>query len=142
VIRFFDTNVLVYLFDASQPQKKTRAQTLLADAVAGGGALLSTQVLQEFFVAVTRKLSKPLAHDQAELALRELASLPVVNVETATIVESISTMRRYRLSFWDSLIVRSAIKGGASVLYTEDLNDGQKIETLTVQNPFLQLTSR
>jgi len=136
MLRFFDTNVLVYLFDASQAPKKARAQALLADAVVGGDALLSTQVLQEFFVAVTRKLSTPLPHDQAEQAVRELSSLPVVDVDTATILESIATMRRYGFSFWDSLIVRSAIKGGASVLYTEDLNDGQKIETLTVHNPF------
>lgn len=137
MLRFFDTNVLVYLFDASQPNKKARAQELLADAVASGDALVSTQVLQEFFVAVTRKLSTALPHDQAEQAVRELALLPVIDIDAATILESIATMRRYRFSFWDSLIVRSAIKGGASVLYTEDLNDGQKIETLVVQNPFV-----
>jgi len=137
VLRFFDTNVLVYLFDASHRQKKVRAEALLEDAVASGDALLSTQVLQEFFVAVTRKLSRPLSHDHAEQAVRELASLPTVAIDAATVLESIATMRRYKLSFWDSLIVRSAIKGGASILYTEDLNHGQRIETLTVQNPFV-----
>jgi len=136
VPRFFDTNVLVYLFDASQAQKRARARALLNDAAASGDVLLSTQVLQEFFVAVTRKLSTPLPHDQAERAVRELAFLPLVGIDAVTVLESIATMRRYRLSFWDSLIVRSAIRGGASVLYTEDLNHGQKIETLTVQNPF------
>jgi predicted nucleic acid-binding protein len=71
--RFFDTNVLVYLFDASAPRKKARAQELLKQTVSEGLALLSTQVLQEFFVAVTRKLSVPLPHEQAERAVRDLA---------------------------------------------------------------------
>ena len=137
MLRFFDTNVLVYPFDGAQAQNKARAQALLADAAGSREALLSTQVLQEFFVAVTRKLSTPLPHDQAEQAVRELALLPLVHIDVPTILESIATMRRYGLSFWDSLIVRSANKGGAAVLYTEDLNNGQKIDTLTVQNPFV-----
>jgi predicted nucleic acid-binding protein len=134
--RFFDTNVLVYLFDASATTKKVRAQELLKQAVSDGLALLSTQVLQEFFVAVTRKLSTPLPHEQAERAVRDLTKLPTVKIDADLILEAIATMRRYRLSFWDSLIVRAALHGGATVLYTEDLQDGQRFETLSVENPF------
>ncbi len=134
--RFFDTNVLVYLFDASAPRKKARAQELLRQAANAGLALLSTQVLQEFFVAVTRKLSAPLPHEQAERAVRNLAKLPVEQVDAETILKAIETMRRYQLSFWDSVIVQAALHGGATLLYTEDLNDGQVIETLVVENPF------
>jgi predicted nucleic acid-binding protein len=133
--RFFDTNVLVYLFDASATTKKVRAQ-LLKQAVSDGLALLSTQVLQEFFVAVTRKLSTPLPNEQAERAVRDLTKLPTVQIDADLILEAIATMRRYRLSFWDSLIVRAALHGGATVLYTEDLQDGQRFETLSVANPF------
>jgi predicted nucleic acid-binding protein len=134
--RFFDTNVLVYLFDASATTKKVRAQELLKQAVSDGLALLSTQVLQEFFVAVTRKLSTPLPNEQAERAVRDLTKLPTVQIDADLILEAIATMRRYRLSFWDSLIVRAALHGGATVLYTEDLQDGQRFETLSVANPF------
>jgi predicted nucleic acid-binding protein len=134
--RFFDTNVLVYLFDASAPRKKERAQELLKQAVGEGLALLSTQVLQEFFVAVTRKLSAPLTHEQAERAVRDLAKLPTAQIDTAMILKAIETMRRYRLSFWDSLIIQAALHGGATILYTEDLQHGQVIETLAVENPF------
>jgi predicted nucleic acid-binding protein len=134
--RFFDTNVLVYLFDASEPRKKTRAQEVLTQAVGEGVALLSTQVLQEFFVAVTRKLSTPLPHEQAERAVRNLAKLETTNIDADIILKAIETMRRYRLSFWDSLIIQAALHGGATVLYAEDLQHGQGIETLTIENPF------
>lgn len=123
--RFFDTNVLVYLFDASAPRKKARAQELLKQAVGEGLALLSTQVLQEFFVAVTRKLSVPLPPEQAARAVRDLAKLPTVQVDAEMILQAIETMRRYRLSFWDSLIVQAALHGGATILYTEDLQHGK-----------------
>src|SRR5258708_37342012 len=97
--RFFDTNVLVYLFDASAPRKKARAQQVLTDTVTSGLALLSTQVLQEFFVAVTRKLAQPLAHEQAAQAVRDLSVLPIVQLDSGLIQGAIATMRRYRLSF-------------------------------------------
>jgi len=134
--RFFDTNVLVYLFDASAPKKKLRAQELLTDAVTAGLILLSTQVLQEFFVVVTQKLAEPLAHEQAAQAVRDLSVLPMVQVDSGLILGAIATMGRYKLSFWDSLIVQAAMHGGAAVLYTEDLSHGQVIEGLTVENPF------
>jgi predicted nucleic acid-binding protein len=98
--RFFDTNVLVYLFDASAPRKKARTQELLLkEAVAESLALLSTQVLQEFFVAVTRKLSVPLPDQEAERAVRALAKLPTAQVDAEMILKAIATMRRYRLAF-------------------------------------------
>ncbi|MGH7916596.1 MAG: PIN domain-containing protein [Candidatus Binataceae bacterium] len=133
---FFDTNVLVYLFDTSAPRKKARAQELLKRAVTDRQALLNTQVLQEFFVAVTRKLSVPLAHELALRATQDLAELPTQQVDTVIILKAIESMRRYRLSFWDSLIVQAALHGGATILYTEDLQNGQRFETLSVQNPF------
>lgn len=134
--RFFDTNVLVCLFDASAPAKQDRARKLLQRSVVEGLALLSTQVLQEFFVAVTRKLSVPLPHEQAERVVRDLATLPLVQVDAEMVVRAIAALRSHRLSFWDSLIVEAALRGGASVLYTEDLRHGQVIQGLTIENPF------
>ena|SRR5207245_3597738 len=134
--RFLDTNVLVYLFDGAARAKQARAQELLQQAVRDGFALISTQVLQEFFVAVTRKLAVPLSHEEAERAVRDLTRLPTVEITAEMVVSAIAAMRRYRLSFWDSLIVQAALRGGATVLYSEDLQHGRAIETLTIENPF------
>jgi predicted nucleic acid-binding protein len=137
--RFLDTNVLVYLFEGSARAKQARAQALLEQAVREGFALLSTQVLQEFFVAVTRKLAAPLSLDDAERAVRDLTQLPTVEISAEMVLRAISTMRRCRLSFWDSLIVQAALHGGATVLYSEDLQHGRTIETVTIENPFREL---
>ena len=140
--RFFDTNVLVYLFDTAAPKKLARAQVLLQESVNEGLAILSTQVLQEFFVAVTRKLSTPLSSDTAERVVRDLSKLPVIQIGADTILAAIAVMRRRQLSFWDSLIVQAALQGGAATLYSEDLQHGQIIGTLTVENPFRSVTAQ
>jgi predicted nucleic acid-binding protein len=137
--RFLDTNVLVYLFDGAARAKQARAQQLLEEAVREGFALISTQVLQEFFVAVTRKLAVPLSHDAAQRAVRDLTQLPTVEISAEMVLRAIVAMRRYRLSFWDSLILQAALHGGATTLYSEDLQHGRTIETLTIQNPFHDL---
>ncbi|MBV8056868.1 MAG: PIN domain-containing protein [Deltaproteobacteria bacterium] len=135
--RFFDTNVLVYVFDSSAPNKRTRALQVLEQAIEAGLAVLSTQVLQEFFVTVTRKLPVPLTSEQAKRAVRDFAKLSVVQIDPEIILNAIETTQRYRLSFWDSLIIQSALRGGATILYSEDLQPGRTIETLKVENPFL-----
>ncbi len=133
---FFDTNVLVYAFDKKAPAKSVVAQNLLAECIARSEAFLSTQVLQEFFTAVTRKLSTPLPHDEAERAVREFAKFPIVNADATLILDAIGLSERYLISFWDALIVQAALRAGAEVLYSEDLQDGQVFEALTVRNPF------
>jgi predicted nucleic acid-binding protein len=132
---FFDTNLLVYLFDAGSPAKQRRARELLERHTRAGETLLSTQVLQEFYVAATRKLATPLPPEQAYEVVRELAVMPTVRVDIALILSAIQYAHRYRLAFWDALIVRAAIEGGASVLYSEDLSHGQSFQTLRVENP-------
>lgn len=132
---FFDTNILVYLFDASAPAKQERARKLLGQHTRAGETLLSTQVLQEFYVAVTRKLATVLEPDAAYEAVKGLAVMPTVRVDVPLILSATALSRQHQLSFWDALIIRSAIEGGASTLYTEDLQHGQVFETLTVENP-------
>jgi predicted nucleic acid-binding protein len=134
---FFDTNVLVYLFDAGAPEKQAKARQLLEREVTEGQAILSTQVLQEFYVAVTRKLAEPLDPRTAEQALFHLAQLPVSQVDTALVLNAALRSRKDRLSFWDSLIVETALNAGADRLYTEDLHHGQDLDGLLVVNPFL-----
>lgn len=132
---FFDTNILVYLFDAGAPAKQRRSRELLERHTRAGETLLSTQVLQEFYVAVTRKLSRPLDPEAAYEAVRELAVMPTVRVDIPLILAAARLSRDRQVSFWDALVVRAAIEGGASTLYSEDLQHGQVFEALTIENP-------
>lgn len=133
---FFDTNVLVYLFDGDSPGKRDRARELLETEVKAGRALLSTQVLQEFYVTVTRKLGTPLSTEAAENVVREFAELPVAGVDRVLVLAGIRRSQTSQLSFWDALVVETALQNGATTLYTEDLHDGAKYESLVVENPF------
>ncbi|MGI8895562.1 MAG: PIN domain-containing protein [Casimicrobiaceae bacterium] len=133
---FFDTNVLVYAFDVDAPAKRKKAAQLLSERAAAGEVLISTQVLQEFYVAVTRKLAQPLAEEAALVATRELTAFPIINVDANLVLAAIRSSREHRISFWDALIVEAARSGGAAVLYSEDFNDGQRFDGATVKNPF------
>src|SRR6056297_1158977 len=133
---FFDTNVLVYLFDEDYPEKKAQAQHLLKKETENGRILLSTQVLQEFYVVVTRKLEVPLPAEKAEEAVGQLMILPLVETGSSHILKAIRKSITLQLSFWDALIIEAAVSGGASVLYTEDLQHGQTIDNLKILNPF------
>ena len=135
---FFDTNVLLYLFDNSVPKKKARAQEVFFGEVEAGRAVLSTQVLQEFYVNVTRQLAEPLPAAVAEARVQDFARLPLVRVDEAMILAAIERHRSMSLSFWEALILEAALRGGADRLLTEDMQHGQKIEGLIVQNPFLE----
>ena len=133
---FFDTNVLVYLFDNRDPEKKIRAQQIFAEESERGRAVLSTQVLQEFYWVVTRKLATPLPEEVAEERIRDFSELPLVRVGAPMILAAIARSRSQSLDFWDALIVEAALRAGAGRLLTEDLQHGQRIEGLTVENPF------
>jgi predicted nucleic acid-binding protein len=134
---FFDTNVLVYLFDDDAPEKQALARTVLQREVEDGRAVLSTQVLQEFFVATTRKLADPLSSEDGERAVRDLAELPVIQVTTRLVLDAVRRTRKAGFSFWDALIIETALAGGADRLLTEDLQHGQRIDGLLVENPFI-----
>ena len=111
---FFDTNVLVYLFDADSPDKQSRARDALQQALERGAVVISTQVLQEFFVTVTRKLARPLPAGEAEAALRRLMELSVVQVDPDLILAAAVSSRRDRISFWDALILAAASTAGCA----------------------------
>ncbi len=134
---FFDTNVLVYLFDADSPDKRKRARALFQAHAGAGDILLSTQVLQEFYVTVTRKLAQPLDAAAATQAAESFAELPMVNIDSKLILSAIHRSRGSRLSFWDALVVQAAIEGHASTLYSEDMHHGLILDGLKVVNPFL-----
>ena len=133
---FFDTNVLVYLSDNRDPEKKVRAQRVFAEESERGLVVLSTQVLQEFYWAVTRKLASPLPEEVAEERVRDFCALPLVRVDSPTTLAAIMRSRSQSYAFWGALIVESALKAGARRLLTEGLQHGQRIGDLTVENPF------
>jgi len=134
---FLDTNVLVYLFDADAPQKQARARAILEMAAIARRVLLSTQVLQEFYVSVTRKLAQPLGPSAAYRAVEDLTAFSIVQIDTLLVLTAIQRHQKEHISFWDALIVEAALAGGATMLYTEDLQHGRIIEGLKVENPFL-----
>lgn len=133
--RFLDTNVLVYAIDKDEPVKQRIAQELLREPT-DGSFVLSTQVLAEFYVTATRKLSRPLSEADAEAAVGRLAHLPVVSVDRFVVMDAIKTSRRHQLSLWDALIIRSAEIGGCDRVSTEDLADGAEIHGIRIENPF------
>jgi predicted nucleic acid-binding protein len=133
---FLDTNILVYAFDKSEPEKRETAIGIIAETTSNGTAVVSTQILQEFYVIVTRKLTPPLPAADAEQAVGRLSALPCPLIDPPLVIAAVRTSRKHRLSFWDALIIETALSGGCSVLLTEDLQDGFQLRGLTVSNPF------
>ncbi len=133
---FVDTNILVYAHDLDAGRKYEVARSLLRDLWESQTGIISTQILQEFYVNVTRKISKPISPAQARGVLSAYAAWQVEIIRPADILQASEVQERYRLSFWDAMIVVAAAKGRADVLVTEDLNPGQIIEGVQVSNPF------
>ncbi|MGH7884672.1 MAG: PIN domain-containing protein [Thermodesulfobacteriota bacterium] len=133
---FIDTNVAVYLFDNGSPEKQKEARNIFSSVKYRGKLLISTQVLHEFYVVVTKKLSTPLDPKAADKAVQNLAALQVVQIDTEMIMSAINLLQKEKISFCDSLIIQSAIVGGAKKLYSEDLQNGRKFGDLEIKNPF------
>jgi predicted nucleic acid-binding protein len=135
-LAFFDTNVLVYADDASAPAKQKRAVALFAEYLRQGSAVVSLQVLQEYFAAATRKLG--LAPEVAQRKVEVIARARVVRFEAADVISAIELHRLTRVSFWDALILHAARSAGAALLYTEDMQSASVIGGVRVVNPFLK----
>ena len=133
---FLDTNVLVYLFDADDPAKQRRVQNLLSNRELRAQVILSTQVLQEFYVCVTRKLATPLDLEEAFQAVQDLTAFPVVQIDPSLILLAIQRSRKAKVSFWDALILEAALGAGVTLLYSEDFQDGAVFGGLRIANPF------
>jgi predicted nucleic acid-binding protein len=136
-LSFVDTNVLVYAFDKSGSPKKQAAERLMNELMEEDRLRVSTQVLQELFVTLTRKVSQPCSIAEALAVLEDLTAWPLMVVDYAAIRAAVGLADQAKLSFWDALVVVAAARSGAAVLYTEDLNDGQEILGVRISNPFL-----
>jgi predicted nucleic acid-binding protein len=132
---FLDTNVLVYTDDIRFPEKRERACQLFKRARLSGKGVVSLQVLQEYFVTVTKKLGVPTEPAKSKVDL--FSRLVVVPFEPRDVLEAIDLKETCKISFWDALIVRAAKKFGCAVLYSEDMNVGAKLAGIEIVNPFV-----
>lgn len=133
---FVDANVLVYAFDASAGRKQQAAQALLERLWEHSTGCVSVQVLQEFFVTVTKKVAKPLAVADATARIRELSTWRVFAPTADDVLDAIGLHATAQIGFWDAMIVLAAAESGCEVLWTEDLNDGQSLRGVRIRNPF------
>jgi predicted nucleic acid-binding protein len=131
---FLDTNVLVYSDDADAPAKQATSLSLLHAGWQTGNAVLSTQVLQEYFAAVTRKLGVDAAIARRKVEL--FGRLDILSIGHDDILRAIDLHRLNGFSIWDALIVTMALKAQCRVLYSEDMQDGRVIDGLRIANPF------
>jgi predicted nucleic acid-binding protein len=130
---FVDANILVYAQDADAPRKRRLCRELITRLAASGDGVISTQVMQEFFVAATRKLGvAPLA---AKGILKTFTVFEIVQVTPALIHDAIDCAILNQLAFWDALILAAAAAAGCATVYSEDLNAGQTVLGVTIQNP-------
>ncbi len=135
--RFVDTNILVYAYDRHAGDKHARAKELIETLWENNTGVVSTQVLQEFYVNIRRKAQSPLNATTAQRLIEDYLSWKIVVNDGIALIEAIAIEQRYQLSFWDALIVQAANAAGAEVLYSEDLNNGQLYGEVRVENPFL-----
>ena len=133
---FIDTNIIIYAYDLTAGKKHETARGIITDLWDSGLGVISTQVLQEFFVNAVQKIPKPLDKQQAEEIVRDFLKWHVVVNTGDSIIDAIGICLRFGYSFWDSMIIEAAIKGGATVLISEDLQDGQVVSGVTIKNPF------
>jgi predicted nucleic acid-binding protein len=131
---FFDTSVLIYADDQAVPAKQKRALDLIAEHRRTKTGVLSLQVLQEYFVTVTRKLQVDVRTARRKIEL--LAEFDVATPEVADILAAIDLHRLHGFSFWDALILRAAKQAGCRILFTEDMQQAREIDGVRIVNPF------
>jgi predicted nucleic acid-binding protein len=134
---FVDTNILVYAEDRDAGSKHTIARDLVADLWRSEQGVLSVQVLQEFFVTVTRKMPRPLGPDKALAIVEQYLTWRVVENTGDLLLAAIRRASDLKVSFWDALILEAACVERCDYLWTEDLKHGQRIGDLIIVNPFL-----
>ena len=133
---FVDTNILMYAHDTATGAKHERARALVEKLWQDRSGVLSTQVLQELCVNLRRKALRPLSHRATRDLVTDYLTWPVVVNNGGSVLEALDLEERYQISFWDALVIQAAQVSGATVLYSEDLSDGQIYGSVRVVNPF------
>ena len=135
---FLDTNILIYAHDIEAQDKHEKAKKVVCSFWNDNGALISTQVLQEFYVNVTKKVSQPLSLVTARRIVEQYQVWPVVSNTIKNVIRASEIQERYQLSFWDSLIISAAESGGAKTILSEDLSHNQTIAGIRIENPLIE----
>lgn len=130
---FLDTNVVVYAFDDDEPVKQARARQLMRERP---DAVISTQVLLEWYAVVTRKFAPTMPLHAAARALDSLAALHVVDADAELVVRAAELSAQHQMSIWDAMIVEAASLASCETLLSEDLIDGASFRGVTIRNPF------
>ncbi|MEI8132687.1 MAG: PIN domain-containing protein [Leptolinea sp.] len=135
---FIDTNIFVYCFDDRQPDKRVRSLALIADALQSGNGMISWQVIQEFLNVSTRKFNVPLKPEDAKIYLQKVLN-PLCKIfpDLDLFSNALDILEETRYSFYDSLIIAGAERGGCELLYSEDLQAGRKVNGVVIVNPFV-----
>jgi predicted nucleic acid-binding protein len=133
---FVDTNVLVYAHDSTAGEKHRRAVSLVTELWENGSGCLSLPVLQDFYMTVTQKVPTPMEAGRAVQIMRDLAIWTVHEPGIDDVIAAVEMQLRYRISFRDAMILRSAVRLGCETVWSEDLNPGQVYDGVRVQNPF------
>jgi predicted nucleic acid-binding protein len=141
MVTFIDSNILLYTIDNSNPAKQTQAIDAITQASAQGTVAISTQVMVEFFNISTTKLKPGLSHQAASDMLERLCEFEVVTSTAQSVLEATKLMQRYKLQWWDALILEAALRANADTLLSEDGQHGQRFGKLVVHNPFLPPTN-
>ena len=139
---FVDTNVLVYAHDALAGRKHLRARQVVEDLWNSGTGVLSTQVLQELSINVRRKARHPLSWKETRRMVEDYLNWEIVVNDAASVLQALSFEERYKVSFWDALILQAAETAGVDVVLSEDLSAGQKYGSFRIENPFADLRSK
>jgi predicted nucleic acid-binding protein len=135
VICFFDTNILIYMLDSNEPERQPKAIACFEDAVLNHTIVLSTQVLHEFYNITTRKLR--LSPADAAQRVHNLCAFEIMASASPHTLAALELVQRYKLQWWDALVLEAAMRAKADVLYSEDKQHGQRYGDLRVVNPFL-----
>jgi predicted nucleic acid-binding protein len=132
---FVDTNILVYAHDLSAGMKHQRAKALVEKLWNSGNGVLSTQVMQELCINLRRRTANPPSLDEMRLLLRDYSTWEVVTNTAESILRALDVERRFKISFWDAMILEAAETAGVLTLYSEDFASGQRYGTILVLNP-------
>ena len=127
---------MVYAYDRHDLSKHQRAQTIVQETTNSHNAVISAQVLGEFFVTVTQKIKHRLRVDEAATIIRVLDSVPLVEIDRLLVTTAIEMHVQHRISYWDGLILAAAERAGCQKVLSEDLSDGQHYGSVVVENPF------
>jgi predicted nucleic acid-binding protein len=133
---FLDTNILIYAYDIDAGNKHQISNEIVKELWESNKGVLSTQVLQEFYVNITKKIIKPITPNEARNIIKTYLSWEIVVISPIFVISASEISERNCISFWDAMIIKSAKEAGVDRVLTEDLNSGQIIEGILIENPF------